>query len=217
METIKMERFYDGETRLNIEYVIIDGVLWYNYDWVVENLNYNDNYTNSYYRNNISNTNKQILRVKDENQFGYEADYDHRFISRFALHEMVTKHISQLSDINDCATKLEINIGVNTSKNNLKLDFESLLFEANSPCEDFHKLSQKVKDICEYPDIQEILNKPDIDDNDYEFEKVLDELRSLNKSESISDMNVKTERNNIIKYRKLKGKSTCPEWLSELV
>lgn len=220
MEIINMERFYDERTMLVMQYVIVDDNLWINYDWLTKELKHSEQYMEFHYRNKVNPLDKRIIKVIDEDDWGYETKDEHRFISRFAAHDLINKHIERIGEIEKCLNNLESSLGLLEDNQDLKIDIELMFSEAHSSNEDFDELVKRVDKVYKSPIIQDIVNRKDIEDKDHEFEKVLDDLREINKSKGISNINVETDDSKQIKYtkhKKLENSIEPPEWLKELL
>lgn len=217
MGKINIQRYYYERSMIVMQYVILDGNIWINYDWLSEELNHTENYINSYYRNRIDESNKKIIKVVDENDYGYEYEYEQKFISRFAAHELINRHIDRLNDVKNCLIDLESSLGMLEENHDLKIDIELMVSEARSSNEDFNELAKRVEEVYKSPIIQEIVKTKDIDDKDYEFEKILDDLRKVNKNERVVEIKVETETKTGLKYKKINNPSEPPEWLKELL
>ena len=235
MENILLERFYDNDTKLNMEYIVIDNNLWINYGWITKELCHNENYADFYYRNRINKSDKDILVVKDIDYYGFERNCQYRFINRFATHEMIARHIDSLKNVSNCLSNLEVYLGINQlndiNNQDLKIDIELMLSLAETCTEaNFDKLIDKVKEVGNSDLIQSIVNKKDLEDCNLipEKEEIINDFREfIYNEEDLEEIyyggklskrpGAPDGETREVLYKKHKIDSVCPSWLKNAV
>lgn len=240
---IKKERYYDESTKICMGYIVINNDLWFDYDMVINTLHHDSHYMDFHYRNKIDNNNKGSIEVIDIDGWGYEYKTQTRFISRFALHDLIEKDIKLYDDIKDCVNNMEMFLGIiqpgDSNNQELKINIELMLHEVESQHEDYSKLAQMVKDVCDSELIQDIINKHDfeydpsndpypvnpalnMDDCDINNSSIKSKICEAIDNNELKRIDLIYENNTHIRYRKhkkLKGESKCPdkEWFRELL
>lgn len=226
---IESKKSYNVKYKISLCYYVDDfGIIWYRYDDISELFGYSSGLAFDIYENHIDELNKRQYSEYIDTCTGKILNRKN-YINTIALFELIKRNERINGAIKQSVIDLECSLGIiqpdDSNNHMLKVNLNLLKSELESDNEDYKLLSNISSSILESPTIQSILNDEAINK---EIEEMIhdetisdDELKEyicqLIDNEEVSAITVESNNNKNVRYRKLKTKSTCPSWLSELV